>query len=427
MKRISLLVIALCAASVIVNGQIVRQGIIGVGQAPPVTGGSDAFFDDNPLHDIFLTIKTKDWQSLKDNFLDNTYYPVDFRWRDQTIRNSGIRSRGTGSRSGVKPGLRIDFDRYVAGQNFFELKSFVLRNNTQDASSMHERLTMQLFRRLGLLAPRVAHTKLYINNEYAGLFAIVESIDKTFLQKSVGEDSGYLFKYDYPVNGTPYYFEDRGSAPESYVPLPFKPETHETDSHPEIVVGLVQAINQTPDASFRSVMSGYLDLVKFVRHVAVEQFVGDLDGFVSSYGGMNNYYFYRFNNRNLFTFIGWDKSEAFKSGTGGDVFRGINGVPDTQKNRLLARALSFSDVKTAFLDALLECVRSANEVVAGSSDRRGWLEREVEREYRQIRDAERADSLKPFSNDEFEQEVRTLTAFAQGRGAVVTSQVAAAR
>jgi hypothetical protein len=411
---------------VALNGQI-RQGIIGVGQPPPATGGADAFFDDNYLHDVFLTINSKDWQTLKDNYLDNTYYPADFRWRDQTIRNSGIRSRGTGSRSGVKPGLRIDFDRYVSGQTFLSEKSFVLRNNTQDASGMHERLSMQLFRRLGLLAPRESHTKVYINNEYAGLFTIVESIDKKFLQANVGEDTGYLFKYDYAVNAAPYYFEDRGTRPESYVPAPFKPETHEADARPEVVVSLVQAINQTPDASFKSVMSGYLDLGKFVRHVAVEQFVGDLDGFVSSYGGMNNFYFYRFDNRNLFTVIGWDKSEAFKGGTNADIFRGITGVPDSQKNRLLTRVLSFSDLKTAFLDALLECVRSSNEVVAGSADRRGWLEREVEREYRQIRDAERADPLKSFSNDEFEQEVRNLTAFAQGRGAVVTSQVAAAR
>ena len=64
----------------------------------------------------------------------------------------------------------MDFDRYTSDQKFLGLKSFVLRNNTQDASNMHERLSMLLFRRLGLPASREAHTKLYINNEYAGLY-----------------------------------------------------------------------------------------------------------------------------------------------------------------------------------------------------------------------------------------------------------------
>ena len=78
---------------------------------------------------------------------------------------------------------------------------------------MHERLSMLMFRRLGEPASREAHTKLYINDQYAGLFTIVESVDKTFLKRSFGEDSGYLYKYDYPIDGTPYRFEDKGSDP----------------------------------------------------------------------------------------------------------------------------------------------------------------------------------------------------------------------
>src|SRR6185295_9225423 len=65
---------------------------------------ADPFFDDTVVHDIKLTINTRDWQSLKINYLDNTVYPCYFVWNGQTVRNVGIRSRGTGSRSGVKPG-----------------------------------------------------------------------------------------------------------------------------------------------------------------------------------------------------------------------------------------------------------------------------------------------------------------------------------
>ena len=81
----------------------------------PVADPADAFFDGTVLHDIFLTINSRDWASLKEHFLENTYYPCDLKWNDQTVRNIGIRSRGTGSRSGVKPGLRVDFDRSPPG------------------------------------------------------------------------------------------------------------------------------------------------------------------------------------------------------------------------------------------------------------------------------------------------------------------------
>src|SRR5439155_8468449 len=153
-----------------------------------------------------------------------------------------MRSRGTGSRSGVKPGLRVDFDRYVTEQTFLGLKSFILRNNTQDPSNLHERLSMHLFRRMNLPAPREAHTRLFVNNEYVGLYTIVESGDKAFLKRQFDEDEGYLFKYDYPTDAQPYRFEYRGSDPQLYVPLPFKPETHESDPKPDFIEQLIWTI-----------------------------------------------------------------------------------------------------------------------------------------------------------------------------------------
>jgi spore coat protein CotH len=229
------------------------QPLLGVGNNPPTSPiGADALFDDNALQEIRLTLNAKDWQTLKDNYLDNTYYPTDVRWRDQVVRNAGIRSRGTGSRSGVKPGLRVDFDRYTSNQQFLGLKSVVLRNNTQDATNMHERISMLLFRRLSLPASREAHAKLYVNDAYAGLFTLVESVDKDFLTRNFAEDSGYLYKFDYPVNGQPYRFEDKGPDPARYVPLPFKPETHEADPKPEFVAQLVQTANQASATAFQT-------------------------------------------------------------------------------------------------------------------------------------------------------------------------------
>ena len=94
----------------------------------PAVDPSDIFFDDTVLHDIRLVINDRDLESLHVNFLSNEYYPVNFTWRDKALPGVGIRSRGTGSRSGVKPGLRIDFDRWATDQKFLGLKSLVFRN-----------------------------------------------------------------------------------------------------------------------------------------------------------------------------------------------------------------------------------------------------------------------------------------------------------
>jgi hypothetical protein len=354
-----------------------------------------AVFDDSVLHEVRIAVNTRDWESLKEHFLDNTYYPADFRWRDQVVRNVGIRSRGNVTRSGTKPGLRVDFDRYTTDQTFLGLKSLVLRNNTQDPSGMNERLSMLIFRRMGVTASREVHTTLYINNEYAGLYTIVEPVDKGMLKRNLGEDTGYLYEYNWT---DPFYFEDRGSDPDTYVPLMFQPQTHEDNPRPEFIPRLVESINQTSDATFRTVMSDFVDLTKFVRYLAVELFIGDGDGFIGNFG-MANFYLYRYDHRTLFTFIPWDKSEAFKDGYGRSIFRGVTDVPDERQNRLLKRALADPDLYTLFLDTLVDTAQSIGPTVAGEP---GWLETEVAREYEQIRDAAHADPVTPFSGDEFE-------------------------
>jgi len=227
--------------------------------APP--DPSDAFFDDSVVHDVYLTINSRDWESLKINYLDNTYYPSDFKWHDQVVRNVGIRSRGTGSRSGVKPGLRVDFNRYTSAQQFLGLKSFILRNNTQDPSNLHERVSMLFFRRMGMKAEREAHAQLYINNVYSGLYTIVESLDETFLQKNLGESNGNLYEYKFDNSGVPpFIFGYPGSDPALYEPLPFSPETNVVDPRGDLLERLFFTINAAGDAIWKSSMAEFLDL-----------------------------------------------------------------------------------------------------------------------------------------------------------------------
>jgi hypothetical protein len=142
---------------------------------------------------------------------------------------------------------------------------------------------------------------------------------------------------------------------------------------------------------------------------------------------MNNFYVYRFDNQKLFAFIEWDKSEAFNGGAAYPILHNINDVPAEQQNRLVARALAYRDLYDLYLTTLLDCAQSANEVEPGSSDPRGWLEREIEHESTQIRPALLTDPQKPFSNEEFEQAVRDLTTFARQRGVSIINQVNTAR
>ncbi|HET9268603.1 MAG TPA: CotH kinase family protein [Vicinamibacterales bacterium] len=383
---------------------------------PPSASASQAateLFDDSQLQEIRLVVNPRDWADLKASYQLNTYYPAHFLWRGHVARNVGIRSRGTGSRSGSKPGVLVDFNRFDPAQRFLGLKSVVLRNHTQDPSQLHERIAMRLFARLEMPAPREAQVRLYVNDEYAGLYSVVESVDKVFLSDRFGQDGGYLYEYDSDPGDAPYRFEYRGPLPSMYSPKPFKPVTHELDPDARPIADMVRAIVETPDTDFLRVLSGFLDLERFVSHVAVEAFVAEIDGVLGDWG-MNNFYLYRFEGTTRSTLVPWDRSEAFKGGVGASIWRNVDDVPPGSRNALMVRLMREPALRAVYFDTLLRCADLASA---------GWLEQEITRAADQIRDAVRDDQAAPFSFDQFEEEVQRLLAFARERADIVREDV----
>jgi spore coat protein H len=157
--------------------QIMRTGVlvllVALAQSSAAAAQtSDDLFNPDSLQRIELWLNETDWAKLKAAFQENTYYPADVIWNGITVRNVGIRSRGLGSRSSTKPGLRVDFDRYATGQQFLGLKSLVLDNLTQDRTGIKETVAMRFFTRLGIPSPRETHAQLYVNGRYAGLYGL---------------------------------------------------------------------------------------------------------------------------------------------------------------------------------------------------------------------------------------------------------------
>ena len=424
LSRMAAVVVVLAAgAPWAAQAQTVRPIRPAAAEAPPADL-SDPLFDGSVLHDIFLTINSRDWSALKEHFLDNTYYPCDFKWSGQTVRNVGIRSRGTGSRSGVKPGLRVDFDYYTTDQKFLGLKSIILRNNTQDPSGMRERLSMAFFTRMGLIAEREAHARLYINNAYVGLFTIVESLDKTFLAKNLGENGGHLYEYSFDnAAPVPFNFGYPGANPGLYTPVPFKPETLELDPQGEVLERFFWTANVAGDAVWRSSIEEFLDLKKFIRHLAIENFLAEEDGLTGDYGP-NNFYFYRFANTHRYTILPWDKSNTFWESPAYSILRNIEDGAEVKRNRLVVRALRETDLRELWLNTILECADSIMQPEGTST----WLLSEVARISDQIRAANNSDpSREVYTNADFEESIRFLSTWAQTRSDNVRVQVAADR
>jgi spore coat protein CotH len=285
---------------------------------------------------------------------------------------------------------------------------------------MRERVSMTFFRQLGIPAPRDVHTRLYINDQYAGVYTIVEYVDPVFLQHTFGENAGYLYSYEWTF---PWGFNDLGGGSSNYSPLPFKPENNFTHFDPSPIPYLVQTINGAPDAQFSASVSLYLDLNAMFREIAAEAFISEEDGILGAFA-LNNFFLYRFENTVRHTVIPWDKSNTFWT-VNQDIYLNFS------TNVLTRRALMAApDLITLFKDYM----RQAAAIAGGPG---GWLEQEITKEYNQIRQAVYDDPYKlcypdptdpagvinPCSNNHFEAEVNYMIQFARSRSAKVLGQL----
>ena len=386
--------------------------------APPSAFTVEDLFDQSAVHDLRLTMKAEDWAALRATYLEDTYYRADMQWRGQVVPIVGVRSRGSGSRNSYKPGLKIDFARYL-DQKFLGLKSVVLANAIQDPSMLRQRVSMLMFDRMGLPAPRVTHVRVFVNDAYLGLYMLIEPIDKTFLARVFGADSagktengGYLYEYAWK---DAYEWDYLGTDLQTYADL-FEPKTHETDA-PSLLYGqfddFFRTLNEVKDSDFEPTVGEFLDLRTFVRYLAVENFIAERDGFLG-YWGPNNFYMYRFQGRTLMQLLPWDKDLAFWA-TDYDIFQGV------EDNVLARRALAVPELRRTYLETLLACAGVAMAQESADSPA-GWLEAEVQKEAAQIHPSAQEDTEKPYTSERFDDELEKLLVFTRTRGPFVVRE-----
>ncbi len=373
-------------------------------------------FNDQTVQRIDLWVNTRDWYLLRARPDSREYYPANLKWNGTTVTNAGIRLKGSGSRSSVKPALRVDFNRYVTGRTFLGLTSVAFNNAVQDPSGLRELLTMKTYRSMGLPAPRMAPVALYVNNTYLGYYTVTEDIDRAFLDGAFGESGGYLFEYRWAME---YYFEYLGSDLARYAAF-YEPRTHEQESLGSLylpVEAMIRAVTDASDEGFVPSVSPHLDLTAFMRLAAVQAAIGEADGLLGNWG-VNNHYLYRMHQRTLHTFIPWDASSSLHA-LDYPLHAGH------AENVLMRRALAVPSLKLLYYNTLIEAADLFDRAEGGAAPEpgaSGWLEREASRLLALIRPAMYADQAKPFSNAEFDAGAEEVMTFARIRGGFVRGE-----
>ena len=282
--------------------------------------GDDAswVFDEDAVREYQLTLEPEQWDALRASALDERYFPAQLSVDGAPFGVVGLRfkgSRGTLGRCADASGnlrcpklsMKLAFDEYSDARRFFGLKRLNFNSMLSDATELHERLAYELFREMGVVAPRAVHARLEVNGEALGVFSLVEQIDGRFTDDRFGGASGgdgNLYKEQWPVTNSRAILdrtlETNEEAPDHRLMIQF---------HDELVTASPEALHD--------IVARYMDTDELLALLAVDRVITNWDGFSSFYcrgGGCynHNYYFYQHEREDRFSVIPWDLDNTFR-------------------------------------------------------------------------------------------------------------------
>ncbi|BDS11609.1 CotH kinase family protein [Aureispira anguillae] len=221
------------------------------------------------------------------------WYKADLIIDEVYLPKVGLRKKGfLGSIFSSAPSLKIKIDKYEQGQFVGDGGSsyITLNNNSEDPSRIIQCLMYKVFEWANYPAPRCNLANVSINDEALGVYSHIEAIDRHFLQRNFGNNSGDLYEgqlTDFKVNWL----------------LRWEPKNSSTDKNKRQLHKIARIIEGTRTKDLFYELNKYINVRKFIRFWALEVLLGHMDGYTRN--SNNVYIYFDPNDNDRATFIPW--------------------------------------------------------------------------------------------------------------------------
>ena len=284
---------------------------------------------------------------------------ADLTAEGKTFKKVGLRYSGEiayfASSLGLKRPLKIEFNKFVADQQFHDLTSLQLHAMPMDPSKSREVLAYSLFRAAGVPAPRTAFAEVTLtvpgkyDKEYLGLYTVVENVDRTFLAGRFGADKGVLMK-PFQLRSV----EQFGNDWNAYRGL-YRPHSEPTPEEAKRIVAFARLVNSASDDAFKKEIESYLDVDEFLRFLAANAITSNLE---SVFALGHNYLLYLNPKTNRFVFLPGDLEFSLANfllmGSPEQLMDLSLAHPYPGQNKLVERLLASKEVNEKYQKVLKE-------------------------------------------------------------------------
>ena len=256
---------------------------------------SDELFVTDHIHDVHLWLSDTAYATLLADSSAEVEASVSMRGAWFPAVTLRIKGQWGSARSFTqKCGLKVDLNAFE-DHRIYGQETLTLNNMVQDPTYVSEHLAYEVFRGMGVPAPRTAWSRVTINGELFGLYQVIETIDDTFLDRWYEDNSGRMWEgqYGIDVDGSEIESLDYDEGPE------------EDDRSQLYAVSAILDGSATTEALAE--LETLVDMDEIIANMAVEAVTMHWDGYTTS----NNYRLYADPTSGQLSILPWGTDQTF--------------------------------------------------------------------------------------------------------------------
>ncbi|HSW59056.1 MAG TPA: CotH kinase family protein [Dehalococcoidales bacterium] len=328
----------------------------------------------NRVAQVKILMPAADWQNLVNNARAEQYIKADLWFDGQLVPDVAVRPKGNSSlmmaaaSRTARLSLKVDLNFFNDARNLKGVKKLNFNNGFSDPTLIREALSYELFKKMGIPAPRYSFVDLWVNDVHLGVYTMVEQVDKAFLARHFKNNNGNLYKPEMPggdlrwteadilsqnkpstdssgiedinLGGGKFsdilqLMEDASAPQPAVTPSPALPgrvpalqggqfanpvmrvqknllesmglKTNENSKNHKALLRFLEILNNEPIETFQREIEKVLDVDEALKYFAVSTVLVHLDNYNGQFA--HNYYLYEMDGK--FSILPWDLNMSF--------------------------------------------------------------------------------------------------------------------
>jgi spore coat protein H len=297
----------------------------------------------NSIPSYYISIEEGDKKELKKDIWNDMPVPAYLKVGKKT-HDIDISYRGAYTREFPKKSYWIDF---INPSRFNGYREIHLNAEYKDPSLLRNKLSLDFFQDIGVLAPDSQHINLTLNKSYKGVYLQLEAVDDLFLTKR-GLPEGPIY---YAVNNNANFSLIRKNKLKDSLLLGYEQKIGNL-SDDAYLENLIDKLNTAPQDEFPHIIVEHLNIEKYFRWLCGAVCTMNNDGFT------HNYALYRNSQTRLFEIIPWDYDATWGRKVSGGIMRfdyvPIEGRNSNHLTELLLGVPEFRKLYRGIMEEILE-------------------------------------------------------------------------